>query len=178
MLKDIILALSYAAIPLLIAIIVLHASAKKVPVYEVFTQGAKQGFVVGAKIIPYLVAMLVAVGMFRASGAIELMAEWFAPVLAAIGMPADLIPLAVVRSLSGSGALGILGEIATANGGNAYVTKLAAVMTGSSETTFYVLALYFGSVGVTKFRHALAAGIIADIIGIFVALFIGNLVFG
>ena len=106
------------------------------------------------------------------------MAEWFAPVLAAIGMPADLIPLAVVRSLSGSGALGILGEIATANGGNAYVTKLAAVMTGSSETTFYVLALYFGSVGVTKFRHALAAGIIADIIGIFVALFIGNLVFG
>jgi len=178
MLKDIILTLSYAAIPLLILAITLHASVKKVPVYEVFTQGAKQGFVVGVKIIPYLVAMLVAVGMFRASGAIELMAEWLAPVLELIGMPADLIPLAVVRSLSGSGALGILGEIATANGGNAYVTKLAAVMTGSSETTFYVLALYFGSVGVTKFRHALAAGVIADIIGIFVALFIGNLVFG
>ena len=178
MLKDIILTLSYAAIPLLILAITLHASVKKVHVYEVFTQGAKQGFVVGVKIIPYLVAMLVAVGMFRASGAIELMAEWLAPVLELIGMPADLIPLAVVRSLSGSGALGILGEIATANGGNAYVTKLAAVMTGSSETTFYVLALYFGSVGVTKFRHALAAGVIADIIGIFVALFIGNLVFG
>jgi len=178
MLKDIILTLSYAAIPLLILAITLHASVKKVPVYEVFTQGAKQGFVVGVKIIPYLVAMLVAVGMFRASGAIELMAEWLAPVLELIGMPADLIPLAVVRSLSGSGALGILGEIATANGGNAYVTKLAAIMTGSSETTFYVLALYFGSVGVTKFRHALAAGVIADIIGIFVALFIGNLVFG
>jgi len=178
MFKDIILTLSYAAIPLLILAITLHASVKKVPVYEVFTQGAKQGFVVGVKIIPYLVAMLVAVGMFRASGAIELMAEWLAPMLELIGMPADLIPLAVVRSLSGSGALGILGEIATANGGNAYVTKLAAVMTGSSETTFYVLALYFGSVGVTKFRHALAAGVIADIIGIFVALFIGNLVFG
>ena len=178
MLKDIILTLSYAAIPLLIFAITLHASAKKVPVYEEFVQGAKQGVFVGVKIIPYLVAMLVVVGMFRASGAIELMAEWFAPVLEAIGMPADLIPLAVVRSLSGSGALGILGEIAAANGGDAYVTKLAAVMTGSSETTFYVLALYFGSVGVTKFRHALAAGVIADIIGIFVALFIGNLVFG
>lgn len=177
MLKELFMFLSVAAIPLLILFIASYGAYKKVPVYEVFVSGAKQGFGVGVRIIPYLVAMLVAVGMFRASGAIELLAEWLAPLLSYIGMPADLIPLAIVRSLSGSGALGILGEIATTNGGDAYVTKLAAIMTGSSETTFYVLALYFGSVGVTKFRHALIAGVLADIIGIFVALMVGRYFF-
>ncbi len=178
MLKEVLSVISVSAIPALLLLITLYGAWKKVPVYEVFIKGSKQGFGIGVRIIPYLIAMLVAVGMFRASGAIDLAAEYFAPVLGFIGMPADLIPLAIVRSLSGSGALGILGEIASGNGGDAYVTKLAAVMTGSSETTFYVLALYFGSVGVTKFRHALIAGVLADIIGIFVALAVGRLAFG
>lgn len=178
MLKEVLAVISVSAIPALLLVITLYGAFKKVPVYEAFIRGSKQGFGIGVRIIPYLIAMLVAVGMFRASGAIELAAEYLAPLLSFIGMPADLIPLAIVRSLSGSGALGILGEIAATNGGDAYVTKLAAVMTGSSETTFYVLALYFGSVGVTKFRHALAAGVLADIIGIFVALTVGKLAFG
>lgn len=177
MLKEIFFIISISAIPFILFFISIYGSYKKVPVYETFIRGSKQGFGVGVRIIPYLIAMLVAVGMFRASGAIELISEYLSPFLSFIGMPAELIPLAIVRSLSGSGALGVLGEIAANNGGDAYVTKLAALMTGSSETTFYVLALYFGSVGVTKFRHALVAGILADIIGIFVSLMIGKIVF-
>ena len=115
--------------------------------------------------------------MFRASGAMELLADFASPVLNFIGMPADILPLAIVRPLSGSGALGITTEIASQYGGDSYMARLAAVMTGSSETTLYVIAVYFGSVGVTKVRHALAAGLIADLAAILASLFICRIVF-
>ncbi len=169
--------ISFAIIPLLIAFILLYAAFKKVPVYEVFPQGAKQGFEISVKIIPYLVAMMVAVAMFRASGAIDLLAQLLSPVLKWINMPAELLPLALTRSLSGSGARGIFAEIAAANGPDALITKTAAVMLGSSETTFYVLSVYFGAVGVTKFRHAITAGIIADLAGVFLAILISAVMF-
>lgn len=169
--------ISFAIIPLLIAFILLYAAFKKVPVYEVFPQGAKQGFEISVKIIPYLVAMMVAVAMFRASGAIDLLAQLLSPVLKWINMPAELLPLALTRSLSGSGARGIFAEIAAANGSDALITKTAAVMLGSSETTFYVLSVYFGAVGVTKFRHAITAGIIADLAGVFLAILISAVMF-
>ena len=178
MLKEIFFIISISAIPFILFFISIYGSYKKVPVYESFIRGSKQGFGVGVRIIPYLIAMLVAVGMFRASGAIELISEYLSPFLSFIGMPAELIPLAIVRSLSGSGALGVLGEIAANNGGEAYVTKLAALMTGSSETTFYVLALYFGSVKITKTKHALSAGLFADAVGIIAAFVITFLFFG
>lgn len=169
--------ISFAIIPLLIAIILIYATCKKVPIYEEFPTGAKQGFDVSIRIIPYLVAMLVAVGMFRASGAIDLLGMLLKPVLDFIGMPVELLPLALTRSLSGSGARGIFAEIAAANGPDAPITKTAAVMLGCSETTFYVLAVYFGAVGVTKFRHAITAGIIADLAGIVLALIISRVMF-
>ena len=169
--------ISFSIIPVFIALILLYATYKKVPVYEAFPQGAKQGFELSVKIIPYLVAMMVAVAMFRASGAIDLLGNLLKPVLEFLGMPIDLLPLALTRSLSGSGARGIFAEIATNHGPDSHITKMAAVMLGSSETTFYVLSVYFGAVGVKKFRHAIAAGIIADLAGIILAVLISNIMF-
>lgn len=170
-------AISVWIIPLMIALIPLWALYKRVPLYDTFIKGAKEGVGVGIKIIPYLVAILVAVGMFRASGAIDMLAAWLDPVLSKIGMPADVLPLAIVRPMSGSGALGITSEIANQYGGDHYISRLAAVMTGSSETTLYVIAVYFGSVGITKVRHALIAGLIADLAATLAALFICQAVF-
>lgn len=164
-------------LPILLLVILFYALFKRVPLYETFVDGAKEGFNVGVKIIPYLVAIMVAIGMFRASGAIDLLGQALAPILTAMHFPVDILPLAIVRSLSGSGALGLFSDIAQQHGGNDFVTLTAAVVLGCSETTFYVLTVYFGAVGVTKFRQALAVGIIADIIGIIAAISISNLLF-
>ena len=177
MIKEILNIISLYTLPLIIVIIPLWAIFKKVPVYETFISGAKDGFKVGVMIIPYLVAILVAVGMFRASGAIDMLAQVLAPVLNKIGMPADILPLAIIRPLSGSGALGIMTEIASTHGADTFVTKMAAVMVGCSETTFYVLTVYFGAVGITKFRHALLSGLIADFAAIVATVIISNIMF-
>ena len=169
--------ISFSIIPVLVAFILTYATYKKVPVYEVFPEGAKQGFDISVRIIPYLVAMMVAVAMFRASGAIDLLGILLKPILDFLGMPIELLPLALTRSLSGSGARGIFTEIAANYGPDSPITKTAAVMLGSSETTFYVLSVYFGAVGVKKFRHAITAGIIADLAGIIFAILISNIVF-
>jgi spore maturation protein B len=169
--------ISFSIIPVLVAFILTYATYKKVPVYEVFPEGAKQGFDISVRIIPYLVARMVAVAMFRASGAIDLLGILLKPILDFLEMPIDLLPLALTRSLSGSGARGIFTEIAANHGPDSPITKTAAVMLGSSETTFYVLSVYFGAVGVTKFRHAITAGIIADLAGIIFAILISNIMF-
>ena len=177
MIKEVLNLISLYILPLIIVVIPLYAIFKKVPVYETFISGAKEGFKVGVMIIPYLVAILVAIGMFRASGAIDLLSSALSPILNKVGMPAELLPLAIIRPLSGSGALGIMTEIASTHGPDAFITKMAAVMVGCSETTFYVLTVYFGSVGISKFRHALWAGLIADAAGIIAAVIISNIVF-
>lgn len=152
------------ALPFIILLILTMGIFKRVPIYEVFTEGAKDGFKVAVNIIPYLVAIIVAISMLRASGAIEMLAVALSSVLNKFHIPTDVLPLIFVRPLSGSAALGLFSDIATNSGPGAYATKLAAVMVGSSETTFYVLAVYFGSVGISKFRYALAVGLIADIL--------------
>lgn len=157
-------AISLWALPFIIVVILTTGMVKKIPIYEVFTEGAKDGFKVAVNIIPYLVAIIVAISMLRASGAIEMLAHALSSVLAKFNVPADVLPVIFVRPLSGSAALGLFSDIATTSGATAYSTKLAAVMVGSSETTFYVLAVYFGSIGITKFRYALGVGILADII--------------
>lgn len=156
--------ISLWALPFIIVLILTMGIIKKVPVYEVFTEGAKDGFKVAVNIIPYLVAIIVAISMLRASGAIEMLAGMLSSILAKCHIPADVLPVIFVRPLSGSAALGLFSDIATNAGAHAYSTKLAAVMVGSSETTFYVLAVYFGSIGITKFRYALWVGLLADII--------------
>ncbi len=169
--------ISLWALPVILIGILTFGLIKKVPLYEEFTEGAKEGFKVSVKIIPYLVAIIVGISMLRASGAIDILAHFMSPVLNKFNVPADVLPLMIVRSLSGSGALGIFSDIANNMGPDSYATKLAAVMVGSSETTFYVLAVYFGAVGITKIRYALIVGLLADLIGIIAAVSVCNLMF-
>ncbi len=177
MLSQIMNAISLWALPVIILTILTAGLFKRVPLYETFTDGAKDGFKVAVGIIPYLVAIIVAISMFRASGIIEMIENSFAPLLAHFHVPADTIPLMIVRSLSGSAALGVFSDIANNFGPDDYATKLSAVMVGSSETTFYVLAVYFGSVGISKLRYAMLTGLLADFIGIVAAVSVCNLVF-
>ncbi len=151
---------------------------KKVKVYETFVVGAKDGFTIAIRIIPYLVAILVAIGMFRASGALDLLLNFLSPVLTFIGFPPENLPLALMRPLSGSGSLGLLTDLINQHGPDSLIAKIGATMFGSTETTFYVLAVYFGSVGIRKTRHALAAGLFADAVGVFSAVYICRFFFG
>ena len=151
---------------------------KKVKVYETFVVGAKDGFTIAIRIIPYLVAILVAIGMFRASGTLDLLLNFLSPVLTFIGFPPENLPLALMRPLSGSGSLGLLTDLINQHGPDSLIAKIGATMFGSTETTFYVLAVYFGSVGIRKTRHALAAGLFADAVGVFSAVYICRFFFG
>ncbi|MBF0143766.1 MAG: spore maturation protein [Magnetococcales bacterium] len=139
-----------------------------VRVYEAFVEGARDGFEVAVRIIPYLVAILVAVGMFRASGAMEVLVATLGPSTAVVGLPGEVLPLAVMRSLSGSGSYGLLAALLgnPATGPDTYAGLLASTIQCSSETTFYVLAVYFGAVQIRRMRHALVAGLIADLAGL------------
>jgi spore maturation protein B len=170
--------ISIVAIPALILFILIFGIIKKVKIYEVFVDGAKEGFNVALRIIPYLVAMLVAIGVFRASGAMELLAKALTPLTRLIGMPAEVLPMALIRPLSGSGALGVMSETISTNGPDSLIGRMVSVMMGSSETTFYVLAIYFGSIGITKTRQAVPAGIIADVTALISSVLIVNLIFG
>ena len=176
--KEIIDILSLWALPAIILIILTVAIIRKVPIYEAFIEGAKDGAKVSFNIIPYLVAIIVAVSMLRASGAVDSLANLCSGFLNKIHMPAEILPLAFVRSLSGSAALGVFSDIVQNNDANSYTSKLAAVMMGCSETTFYVLTVYFGAVGIKKYRYALYTGICADLIGIIMSIAIVRFFFG
>lgn len=139
---------------------------RKVKVYEVFVAGAKEGFQLAVGIIPYLVAILTAVGMLRKSGGLEAITSVLGVVTEPLGLPAEALPLALLRPLSGSGAFALTAELIGTHGPDSYLGRLASTMNGSSETTFYVLAVYFGSVGVTRSRHAVPAGLAADVAGV------------
>lgn len=171
--------LSRYIIPVLLVGIPFYGLAvKKVKVYESFVEGAKDGFTIAVRIIPYLVAILVAIGMFRASGALDILLTLLSPILNAVGFPPENLPLALMRPLSGSGSLGLLTDLIKQHGPDSLISKIGATMFGSTETTFYVLAVYFGSVGIRRSRHALAAGLIADFVGIISAVYICRHLFG
>jgi len=155
-------------IPGLMIALLTFSVARKVRVYEVFVEGARDGFQVALKIIPYLVAILVAVAMLRASGALEIIVSWLSPVTSLVGLPAEALPMALLRPLSGSGAYGVLASVIQdpAIGPDSYVGYLVSTIQGSTETTFYVLAVYFGAVQVRRLRHTLAAALTADVAGI------------
>jgi len=170
--------LSILAIPLLVMAILIFGLAKKVKLYETFVEGAKEGFQVGVRIIPYLVAMLVAIGIFRTSGAMDIFSYLVSPLTDWIGMPSETMPMALIRPLSGSGALGVMSETIKVHGPDSLIGRMVSVMMGSHETTFYVLALYFGSVGITRARQAVPAGIIADLVSILTSIWTVRLVFG
>lgn len=175
--KDIIDLISLLTIPLIFFFIIGYGMVRKVKVYESFIEGGKEGFGIFLQILPYIVAILVAIGMFRESGGMDFLSRALSPVTTKIGMPPETLPVALMRSLSGSGSLGLVADVVKA-APDSYSAKVASTMYGSSETTFYVIALYFGSVGIRKIRHALIAGLVADVAGILAALWVCRVVFG
>lgn len=156
----------------------LYGLYKKVPVYEEFVEGAKDGFRVAVMIIPYLVAILFAIGMFRASGAMDFLVEGLRPVLSFFRIPPEILPMAIVRPLTGSGSAGIVVDMISAYGEDSVLVKIAATMFGSTETTFYIIAVYFGAVNIKKTRHAVPAGLIADVAAMIMAIYLIQLMFG
>ncbi len=178
MLRAVLDAVSAWAIPVLLAGIPLVALARGVKVYPAFVEGAKQGFETAVRIIPALVAILVALGMLRASGAMDAATRALAPVTAWLGIPASVVPVMLVRPLSGGAALGVVGDVLRSEGPDSYAGRLVSVMAGSTETTFYVLAVYMGAAGVSRYRHALPAALVADLAGFAAAVIAVRLVLG
>jgi spore maturation protein B len=163
-------AISLWAIPVMLVAIPLAGMIRGVKVYDVFIEGAKEGFDVAVRIIPFLVGILVAIGMFRGSGAMDLLMRALRPLVSATGFPAELVPLAILRSLTGSGSLAFTTDLIKTSGPDSLVGRMAATLYGSSETTFYVLAVYFGAVGVRRTRHAVPAALIGDIVAAIAAV--------
>ncbi|RDI41288.1 spore maturation protein [Falsibacillus pallidus] len=164
--------LSLWMIPVLIAFILLYSIWKRVPSYESFVEGGKEGIKIAFSIIPYLVGMLVAITVFRASGAMDFFVNLTKPLLSAIGVPAEVVPLALIRPISGNAALGMMSDIISTHGADSYVGRLASVLQGSTDTTFYVLTVYFGAVGIKKMGDALKVGLLADLVGIAAAIIV------
>jgi spore maturation protein SpmA len=169
---------SKLAIPWLLLIFPLNAALRRIPVYETFIQGAKDGFGVAVRIVPYIVGMFLAIGMLRGSGGLDLIASALKPVTDLLNFPAEVLPMALIRPFSGSAALAMLGDIATHHPPDSLPVLIAATLYGCSETTFYVITVYFGAVNVRKTRHAVPTGIIADIVCPIAAVLVCNAMFG
>lgn len=169
---------SVFVLPLLIVGFVLYGVIKKVPVFEEFVEGAKGGFQVAVRIMPFLIGILFAIGMFRASGAMEFLINGIRPALALISVPAEVLPMMIMRPLTGSGSVAIVLDMIQQFGEDSIYVKMVATMFGSTETTFYVIAVYFGAINVRKTRHAIVAGLIADVTALLVAVWVVLLLFG
>jgi spore maturation protein B len=159
-------------IPILIGFILLYGTFKGVPTYESFVEGGKEGIKIAISIIPFLVGMLVAISVFRASGALDYLMEFIRPALKSIGVPAEIVPLAIIRPISGTAALGMTADLIEAHGPDSFIGRLASVLQGSTDTTFYVLTVYFGAVGIRKMGDALKVGLLADVAGIAAAILV------
>ena len=165
-------ALSILAIPFLLSFFPVYAAARGIKVYDEFVEGAKESFNVILRIIPFLVTMLVAIGMFKGAGGIDLLTKLLSPILTPLHFPTDLLPLALMRPLSGSATLALLTDIVHRLGPDSIISLTAATIYGSTETTFYVAAVYFGSVGIKQTRHAIPAGLLADLTGVIASVII------
>lgn len=173
-----VMAISLAAIPFVLVFFIVYAALRGVKVYEEFVEGAKEGWAVAVRIMPFLVAMLTALAILRNSGALLLCQNFLRPVLDFLHFPPELLPMALMRPLSGSGSQGVLTEILLNESLGTSIKYMAATMFGSTETTFYVLAVYFGSVAIRRTRHALAAGLCADLAGVIASVVICRTMFG
>jgi spore maturation protein B len=164
-------------IPVIIGFILIYGTLKKVPTYETFVEGGKEGITISFSIIPYLVGMLVAISIFRASGALEFLMNIMKPALDLLNIPAEIVPLAFIRPISGTAALGLTSDIIATYGPDSFIGMLAATMQGSTDTTLYVLTVYFGAVGIKKMGDALKVGLLADLVGIIASILIVTLLF-
>jgi len=165
MLQIILSVVSKWAIPFLLLVIPIYGHLKKVPVYEKFVEGAEEGFTTAVKIIPFLVGMMVAISVFRASGAMDYLVVILEPLTSKIGAPSEVLPLAIMRPMSGSAVLGMAAELMRVYGPDSFIGRLASVMQGTTDTTFFILTVYFGSVGIKKYKYSIVTGLTADISG-------------
>lgn len=165
-------------VPLLIAAAIIGSLRMRVNLFDRFIEGAREGFAISVRLIPYLVAMLVAISLFQESGAMEILARGLAPLLERLKIPAEVLPLAVMRPLSGSASLAIGADIMSRQGADTLIGRIASTMIGSTETTLYILTVYFGAVGVYRSRHALPTGLLADLGGFVAAVVVCRLIFG
>lgn len=175
---EIVSTISLWFIPVLIAVILIYGTYKKVPTYESFVEGGKEGIKMAVSIIPFLVGMMVAIAVFRASGALDLMVDWIRPALEKAGVPAEIVPLAIIRPISGTAALGITSDLIGVYGPDSFIGRLAATLQGSTDTTFYVLTVYFGAVGIKKMGDAVKVGLLADAVAIVAAIVVVTIMFG
>ncbi|GAB4073546.1 spore maturation protein SpmB [Barrientosiimonas marina] len=165
-------------IPSFILIVLFVAVWKRVPAYEKFVEGGKEGVQMAFSLLPFLVGMIVAISILRSSGALDALIELISPFLLFIGIPPEIIPLAMVRPISGTAALGMTTELIGTHGPDSFIGRLASTMQGSTDTTLYVLTIYFGAVGIRKMRYALKVGLLADLVGIIASVIVVTLLFG
>ena len=165
------------SIPVLVVSIILYGYFKGVKVYDSFTDGAKNGLNIALKIFPYLLAMMVAINVFRASGAMDLLIKLLNPLTSRLGIPEQITPLVFLRPLSGSGSLSYISHIFQEHGPDSFIGILASTIQGSTETTFYIVAVYFGAIGIKKYRYAITVGLLADLAGYLAAVFICKILF-
>lgn len=165
-------------IPCFLLVVLLVATWKKIPMYELFVEGGKEGVKMAFTLLPFLVGMIVSIAILRASGALDAFISLIAPVLGFFGIPADIVPLALVRPISGTAALGVTTELIESHGPDSFIGRLASTMQGSTDTTLYILTVYFGAVGIHKMRYALKVGLLADLVGIIASIVIVTIVFG
>ncbi|MFS0781154.1 spore maturation protein [Bacillus sp. 1P06AnD] len=175
---DSLMLLSTFILPLLIGGILLYGTYKKVPTYESFVEGGKEGITISFSIIPYLVGMLAAISVFRASGAMDALVGLFKPLFSIIGIPSEIVPLALIRPISGNAALGLTSDLMAAFGPDSLIGRLASTIQGSTDTTFYVLTVYFGAVGIRKMGDAVKVGLLADLVGLIAAITAVIFIFG
>lgn len=164
-------------IPVIIGFILIYGTIKRVPTYESFVEGGKEGIQIAFSIIPYLVGMLVAITVFRESGALEYFMNLIKPYVMSIGIPAEIIPLAIIRPISGNAALGITSDLIATHGPDSFIGRLASTMQGSTDTTLYILTVYFGAVGIKKMGDALKVGLLADLVAIITSIIVVTILF-
>ncbi|RUT47704.1 spore maturation protein [Paenibacillus anaericanus] len=169
--------LSAWAVPVMIAFIPLYAYLKRIPVYESFVDGAKDGFSTAIGIIPHLVGMMVAISVFRASGALDFFVGWMTPLLESLRVPPEVLPLGILRPLTGTGSLAFTTDLIKTYGPDSMIGRIASTVQGSTDTTLYVLTVYFGAVGIKNGRYALKVGLFSDIVGFIAAICVCLLMF-
>jgi spore maturation protein B len=168
---------SLSVIPLMITVIIVHGMVKKINVFDAFVEGAREGFHTAVRIMPYLVAIFIAIGLMRKSGAIDLLIQVMNPITTRIGIPSELLPLALMRPISGSGSLAILKDIVTYYGPDSFIGRTAATMMGSSETIFYTIAVYFGAAGIKNSRHTIPAALLSHFAAVIASIVICTILF-
>lgn len=166
-----------AIIPIIVGAVTLYGIVKGVKVYECFVEGAKDGISICLRIFPYLLAMLVAVGVFRASGSLDFFTSFMSPIVKIIGLPKEIVPLVFIKPLSGSGAMGVFTDILKQYGADTFIGITASIIMGTTETIFYTLTVYYGAIGVKKIRHTLWAAILADLTAIIMAVTLTRIMF-